>query len=88
MTTLTELTTLFKAEVHPSTCRDCDSDDLVWDFTMDSSAPAGNMTHRISELTVILYLGCEECSATVVAVRLDEVLRSLNTGEVVDLLAR
>ena len=59
----------------PVRCDDCGSDLLSWGQTIKSSAPAGNMLHRTSEMTVVMYLGCCECSHTLLNIGMEDFCR-------------
>ncbi len=56
-------------------CPDCGSTNLAWDYT--KSGVVLNGLHRIHEITVTLFLGCNECSATVQCIPLSDYLGQL-----------
>lgn len=59
-------------------CPECESTLLTWDYTKEGQVQDG--LHRLHEVRVILYLGCDECSATVTSLSLEEYLEQLNSG--------
>lgn len=67
------------------TCKNCGSDDLKWFIGTKGPSDVVDGRIRMSEVSAIAYLACEECSETIRVVRSeDEINRMLNrepTGE-------
>lgn len=61
------------------TCTNCGSEDLSWavgKHAYDPIVPDGRL--RMSEIQVIAYLYCEECSETLHVIQEDEINKMLN----------
>ena len=56
----------------PTSCGDCGSDKLTWAHQVVGPPGIADGRHRTSELTVLVFLGCDVCSATVFSERLDQ----------------
>lgn len=54
-------------------CNECGSENLVWDYTLSTTAPAGALS-QLNEVSVLLILGCEECSETIAVRPLAEMI--------------
>lgn len=65
-----------------SRCPECGSANLIWDGTIaaNNGAPQNNRL-SINDVHAEIYLGCEECSATVEILDLDAVVSMLNMKE-------
>lgn len=61
-------------------CPNCDSDDLRWYVGKNSPSDVQDGRLRMSEISVIAYLACEECSETLETIMEDEVNEMLNRG--------
>lgn len=59
-------------------CPECGSRSLRWDYTVRArhAVPDGRL--RLNEVSGLFYLGCEECSETVIRVSDDDVTKLLN----------
>lgn len=59
-------------------CPECGSRSLRWDCTLRArhAVPDGRL--RLNEVSGLFYLGCEECSETVIRVSDDDVTKLLN----------
>jgi hypothetical protein len=60
------------------TCPDCGSDDLSWDYTLGTSIPAGGLSD-LHDVSVVFFIGCQECSATVKTASARQVVILLDT---------
>ena len=54
-------------------CHDCGSELLTWGHHLTAPVAASQLV-RLHEVTVEMFLGCEECSATVKLMTLDQFL--------------
>ena len=56
----------------PTKCPVCEGVDLTWDHAIvgGSSIPEGR--HKVNELHVVAFLGCNGCSETLLTVELSE----------------
>lgn len=59
-------------------CPDCGSKNLTWNYSKKGQVQDG--LHRLHEVQVDLFRGCDECSATVFVISLDDYLQQLNEG--------
>lgn len=62
----------------PEKCADCGSTALVWGSAVCGPHGIADGRHCIAELTVLVFLGCTECSATVHQEPLDDLLGRLS----------
>jgi len=61
----------------PQTCPECESTDIEWSADVETASAAVDGRLRMHEVSPVIILGCNECSATVDVVRgrvLDELL--------------
>lgn len=64
-----------------TTCRECGGTNLRWyvDKTRANSFPGANGPLPLNEVKVIGYLACEECSATVRLIKVEDIEEMLNS---------
>lgn len=62
-------------------CPNCTSDSLRWYVGKAGPSDVQDGRLRMSEIHVIAYLACEECSETLRTIESDEVDRMLNGGK-------
>jgi hypothetical protein len=59
-------------------CGNCGSVKLSWNCTTRNIGGVGDGRLRLSDVSVIFYLGCDECSETVQVRTSDEVVDEMN----------
>ncbi len=59
-------------------CPHCGTDNTEWDYRMicNSEVPEGRL--RTNEVSVIFYVGCNECSETITILRPNQIVNLLN----------
>lgn len=62
----------------PGQCQDCGSEALTWGSAICCSSGVVDGRHRIGELSVVVYLGCDECCCTVYSEPIERLLARLN----------
>jgi hypothetical protein len=60
-------------------CPECGGDNLTWDQTSRSTSGVVEGRLRTNEVTVVFFLGCNDCSATVQTVSSDGIAAHLNS---------
>jgi hypothetical protein len=66
-------------------CPECRSRDLAWSFTPVKTTEAQDGRLRLNEVCGQFYLGCEECSETLLLADAEEVVAFLNAGSTITL---
>ena len=69
------------AEFSPAvitSCHECGSESLTWDATVVSNTSVQNGRLRLSDVSGLFYLGCDECSETLARVDATEIAAYLN----------
>lgn len=59
-------------------CPKCGGENLTWDQTSRNKSGVVEGRLRTNEVTVVFFLGCNECSATVQVVSCDGIVAHLN----------
>lgn len=71
----------------PTYCQDCEGEALTWGYQIVGSRGITEGRHKLNELTVLVYLGCDGCSATVFTEDISQHLARLD-GAIATLKAR
>jgi hypothetical protein len=60
-------------------CKVCGSDDVSWSVAPDSKSSVVDGRLRMNDISVIAYLGCNACSATLKNISLGEIETMLDS---------
>jgi len=63
----------------PSCCSNCDSIDLVWYTHAINTSGVVDGRLNANDMSVQFYLGCEECSETLMTLDANDFMRQINT---------
>lgn len=64
----------------PKICKNCQSDQLSWFCQPNTTSGVVDGRLKMSEIDVIFFLGCGECSETLKIVKGDDVAEYLNNN--------